>query len=239
MSDDIALVIGATGYTGRAVVAELCARGIETWAHIRPDSTSLDTLRAEFEACGAHVDITPWEKDAIHARVAALRPTLVFGLLGITAAGAKREARRRGSAPPTYMSVDYGLTAMTIDACVAAGIRPRFVYLSSMGVREEARGAYIRARVEAERHLRESGLPYTVARPSFITGGRDEARPAEAIGAAVSDAALDVLGALGARRLRRRYRSRTNDELATALVDAALDPACEGRVLESEELGEN
>lgn len=231
-----AIVFGASGFTGRAVVPALVARGARVFAHIRPDSTRLDVLRPEFEEAGAVVDTTPWDPDALNARVAELQPDMVFGLLGITLAGARREARRTGREAETFRSVDYRLTAMAIDACAAAGSRPRFVYLSSLGVSDKATGAYLKARWEAEQHLRASGLPYTIARPSFITGDRDENRLGESVGAAVVDAGLSVLGALGARKLQDRFRSRDNVELAASLVEAAFDPRCADRILESVDL---
>jgi hypothetical protein len=41
---------------------------------------------------------------------------------------------------------------------------------------------------------------------------------------------------LGARGLAARWRSTTSGTLAAALVRLALDPAAEGRVVESDEL---
>ncbi len=232
-----AFVAGATGYTGQAVVAELMARGHEAVAHIRPGSSRLATLGPQLEALGATVDTTPWDAEALRATLSRVQPAVVFGLLGITRHGARAEERRTGVVP-SYESVDFGLTALLADAAVAAGGAPRFVYLSSLGTGPKARGAYLRARWKAEEHVRASGLPFTFARPSFISGGdRDESRPLERTGAVVVTGALSVLGALGAKRLRRRYGARTAEQLAHALVDAAFDPAAENRVLDSADLG--
>ena len=46
----IAFVAGATGYTGREVVRLLAERGIETYAHIRPDSKSRARFEQQFTA---------------------------------------------------------------------------------------------------------------------------------------------------------------------------------------------
>lgn len=233
----LAFVAGATGYTGRAVVAELRGRGIEVLAHARAGSSRLEGLREGWAALGAEVDTTPWEAEALTARMAERRPDLVFALLGVTRAGAKREGRATGERP-SYETVDYGLTVALADACVAAGVAPRFVYLSSLGAGPRAVGDYLRWRWRAEERLRASGLPLTIARPSFITGpDRDESRPAERIGAVAARGVLGVIGALGGRRLKRRYGPRTGEDLARALVDAALDPARANATLESEDLG--
>lgn len=231
----IAFVAGATGYTGREVVRELAERGVRTLAHVRPDSPRLDAWRERFGALGAEVDTTPWTHDAMAARMAELAPTHVFALLGTTLKRARRAAAE--GRVEDYEAVDFGLTKLLLDAVRDSGLRPRFVYLSSAGASPRARGAYMQVRWRVEEALRDSGLPYTIARPSFITGpDRDETRPGERIGAAVADGLLSVATMFGGRRLAARYRSTSNTALARALVARALDPAAENAVLESEEL---
>jgi uncharacterized protein YbjT (DUF2867 family) len=148
-------------------------------------------------------------------------------------------AGRSGRDPrsQSYEAVDYGLTAILIEALNGAGLSPRFVYLSATGVKETSRSAYYMARVKAEAFLRSSGLPYTIARPSIITGpGRDDKRPLETVSAVVGDGLLSAAALLGGRKLRARYASTTNVRLAEALVRLALDPAGKNRIFESEEL---
>lgn len=170
------------------------------------------------------------------ATLTALRPDLVFALLGTTRARA-RQARRAGGGDEGYEVVDYGLTMLLLGAAEHSGSGPRFVYLSSAGVREGSGNAYLEVRARVERALREGTLPYTVARPSFITGpDRDEFRPGERILSRFVDGVLAMAALLGGRRLRERYRSTTNIRLAEALVRVALDPALLGKVVESEAL---
>jgi uncharacterized protein YbjT (DUF2867 family) len=218
-----AFVAGASGYTGREVVRELVARGIDTTAHVRADSTKLAALVREFEAEGASVDTTAWDEVAFGTTLEKRRPNLVFALLGTTRARA-RAAERSGAPSESYESVDYGLTAILLRASVASASPPRFVYLSALGGGRPSGNAYLSARYKAEGEVRASGLPYVIARPSFVTGpDREESRPAERTAAAVADAVLGVAGHLGARGLRDRYASMTAKELAVALVVLALD----------------
>jgi uncharacterized protein YbjT (DUF2867 family) len=231
----IAFVAGATGYTGREVVRILLERGVRTVAHVRPDSPRAEAWRNRFEADGAAVDSTPWDDAAMTRTLTALQPTHVFSLLGTT------RARRRASAArgrtESYESVDYELTATLIRASLASGSRPRFVYLSSLGVREHTSNPYLVARWRAESVLRASGLPYTIARPSFITGpDRDESRPAERVAAVVANVVGGVARVLGAGRLAGSVTSLTGAELAAGLVRHAFDAASEGATLSSEEL---
>lgn len=229
-----AFVAGATGYTGRAVVEALRAQSIATVAHVRPDSSRKDEFRARFEALGAEVDHTPWEADAVAATVRRLEPTVIFGLLGTTRGRARTEGM---GAVQAYARIDYGLTKWLIDAAVACEPRPRFVYLSAATVKQGTRNAYLAARLRCEDALRDTDLPWTIARPSIITGGdRDESRPLERIGAVVGDATLAVVGVLGGSKMRARYRSTDAATLGRGLVRVALDPAYAGRVVYSEEL---
>lgn len=231
----IAFVAGATGYTGREVVRILVARGVRTVAHVRPDSARLEEWRERFDAAGAAVDSTPWTDAAMASTLTALQPTHVFSLLGTTRAR-RRESASRGIVE-SYETIDYGLTAMLIRAAVASGSAPRFVYLSSLGVREHTSNRYLVARWRAESMLRASGLPYTIARPSLITGpGRDESRPMEHVAAALVNAAAGVARLAGARRLAGRVGSLTGAELAAGLVRHGFDAASANAVVGAEEL---
>ena len=217
-----AFVAGATGYTGRAVVESLIAHGAEAYAHVRPDSAALPRWRNHFADIGATIDTTPWSESAMLATLTRLRPTHIFALLGTTKKRAKR-AEASGRASEDYEAVDYGLTALLLRAAVDSGIAPHFTYLSAIGANARSRNEYVRVRGRIEAELAVSGLPYLIARPSFITGAdRDEPRPAERIGARVADRLLGVAGALGARKLRDRYASMTGTELADSLVRLAL-----------------
>ena len=169
-------------------------------------------------------------------RLRAIRPDLVFALLGTTRARARNRAGT-SARPETYDAIDYGLTSLLLRAVADGDPRPRFVYLSAIGAREDTRNAYLRARGRLETELRESGIPFTIARPSFITGDdREEPRPAERMAARLADAVLAIAGAVGGRTLRERYRSMTGTELASALVAVALSPDAANRSLDAGEL---
>lgn len=233
----VAFVAGATGYTGREVVRALREKGVRTIAHVRPSSRRRESWQAQFGELGAEVDLSPWERDALVQSFERTKPTMVFALLGITKASAKREAQG-GTPAPTYDSVDYGLTALLLRAASSVEPRPRFIYLSSAGIpkSEPRAGSYLHARWKVEKELAESDLRWVSARPSIITGDdRDESRPGERIGGSVLDGALAVAGALGMKRTRDRYRSTTNVILAQALVRLALDETKSG-IVESEHL---
>jgi uncharacterized protein YbjT (DUF2867 family) len=225
-----AFVVGATGYTGKEVVRELALHGVDVVAHVRPDSPRLRDWQQSFGSLGAQVDTTPWQPDTLTQTFHQLAPTHVFGLLGTTQARARKDNS-------SYESVDYALTAMVLDATLAANPAATFVYLSALGVKAGARNSYLAVRWRLETKLRESGLRYVIAHPALITGSdREEFRLGERAAAAGVRIFLGAAGAIGMRGLRDRFATLSGKQLARALVNAALDERCANRVLEVPEL---
>ncbi len=234
-------VAGATGYTGREVVRECVRRGLRTIAHVRADSSRAEHWRRHFSELGAEVDHTAWELGAMKARLEALRPSWVYALLGTTRARGKQSGEQSGASKiaDTYEAVDYGLSILLLEAAVASGSRPRFVYLSALGAEGRPVNAYMDVRKRVEAALRGSGLPYVIARPAFVTGSdREESRPAERVAARVADGLLGALRKLGADKLADKYGSITGAGLARAMVELASRPDTEERAQVVAEAGE-
>lgn len=235
MSAPVAFVAGATGYVGRAVVAALRGRRVTTIAHVRPDSSSLARWRERFVADGALVDTTAWELEPLTAALRDHAVTHVFALLGTT----RRRARAEGISGDIYETVDVGLTRLLAQAAARSPLRPRLMYLSSVGAAAGASSAYLRARARAEAAVRDVGLPWLIARPSIITGpDRDDDRPGERWGATVADGLFKAVGLIGGRAGRAvgaRYASTTPEILAEALVRHSLETPAD-RILEGTEL---
>jgi len=240
MTDPRVFVAGATGYTGRSLVEACARRGIPTVAHVRPDSAGGAEWERLFAEMGAAVDRTPWERPAMTATLARLRPTHVFILLGTTRARSRRAAR--AGRTETYATVDLALPMLLVDAAEDAAaadpaLRPRLVYLSSLGAREDTRNAYVRVRGLVERRLRESGLPWLAVRPAVITGGdRGERRLLERGIGLLGDALLLPLRLAGGGRVRERYRSISGPALGEGIARVALAERGPGRVVMGEEL---
>lgn len=226
-----AFVLGATGFVGREVVRQLCVRGREVVAHVRPDSPRLTEWTERFTALGATVDTTAWKVADLAARWRELQPAQIFILIGTT----RRKAKMEAVHGDIYEAIDLGLTQLAVDAARAAQVTSRLVYLSSVGADPNARSAYLCARGKAEQLVRDSGLPWVIARPSIITGDRDDKRFGEAGAAFVGDGLLALASLVGGKQVRARYRSTTPDVLASALIRIAEAPEHD-RVFDGDDL---
>jgi hypothetical protein len=74
-----------------------------------------------------------------------------------------------------------------------------------------------------------------IARPSIITGERDESRLGEKTAGVFGDGVLAVVGLFGGKNLRARYRSTTPDVLASALIRLGEAPEHD-RIVDGAEL---
>jgi uncharacterized protein YbjT (DUF2867 family) len=218
------LVFGATGFVGREVVRQLRLRSESVVAHIRPGSVQRAQWLATWTEQGAEIDESPWQSEAIVDALSRHRPDVVMIVIGTTVKRAKID----GVDGDIYQRVDFGLTKLVCDAIAHKSFEPmpRVVYLSSMGADPKARSAYLRARGQAEVEVQTCGASWAIARPAIITGERDDSRPGERVGAIVGDAALFAAKLFGAKKTAVRYRSTTQDILASALIRlATVTPA--------------
>lgn len=72
----------------------------------------------------------------------------------------------------TYLEIDAGGTRRLAAACRRSAVR-RIVYLSGAGTSEDRPEPWFRAKVVAERAVRESGCEWTILRPSWVYGPED------------------------------------------------------------------
>lgn len=129
------------------------------------------------------------------------------------------------------------MTLQLLDAARALQPAPRFVYLSSLGADRPGGNAYLQVRAKIEQRLSLGTVPYTIVRPSFITGeDREEARPAEKLSAAVLTGLLNGLALVGISYPRDQFGALTGAQLAEGMVHVALNPDYLQRIVETHQL---
>lgn len=60
-----------------------------------------------------------------------------------------------------------------VEACKEKKVK-RFIHISALGTRENARSEYHKTKWEAEEIIRSAGLDYTIFRPSVLFGKEDK-----------------------------------------------------------------
>jgi uncharacterized protein YbjT (DUF2867 family) len=151
-------VTGATGFVGRAVIQALRAEGYIVRCLVRRGS------ERDLQGLGA---IERVEGDVLMPQNLADDMggcQAVIHLVGII-----REDPARGT---TFHTVHTRGTRNVIQAAAAAGIR-RYLHMSALGTRPEARARYHQTKWAAEEAVRASGLAWTIFRPSVIYGRGD------------------------------------------------------------------
>jgi uncharacterized protein YbjT (DUF2867 family) len=138
------LVVGSTGLLGSAITKLLLEQGAPVRVLVRRGSTEL----AGAEAVRGDL------KDPASLAVACAGVTTV-----ITTANS---AQRGGE--DTVSTVDLEGNAALIDAATKAGVR-HFIFVSAAAVDEASPIALFAAKARTERHLRESGMKWTVIAP--------------------------------------------------------------------------
>jgi NADH dehydrogenase len=155
------LVVGGSGFIGKALCAELKARGHNATAMSRNPGTAglpkgvekavgdvraYDSIRSSFDG-----------KDVV-VNLVALSPLF----------------RPKGGL--SHREVHLQGTENVVEAATDAGVG-RIVQMSALGADPDGPTEYIRTKGQAERVVRDSGLEYTTFRPSVVFGDGGEFVP--------------------------------------------------------------
>jgi len=197
-----ALLAGGSGLVGGLAIPHLLAPGafdrvVALGRRPLPARPGLDPLTVDF-AC---LDAEPTAPAV--AALCALGTTI-----------------RKAGSRAAFKAVDVDAVVAFARLARRGGART-FVLVSSVGADPHSPNFYLRCKGEAEEAVAGLGFRRFVAlRPSLLLGARQESRPGEAIGKALTP----LLNALLQGRLRR-YRGIAADTVAAAAARAALDPA--------------
>jgi NADH dehydrogenase len=153
-------VTGSTGFVGNHVLHELVEKGHQVKALVRPGSEhklkrpdDVETIPGTVEEIADLIQGMQGCEAAIH-------------LVGIIRAFPSRDI--------TFERLHTEAAANVIGAAKEAKVQ-RLLHMSALGAREDGPTAYLRTKFAAEELVRQSGLNYTIFRPSLIFGRGGEA----------------------------------------------------------------
>ncbi len=152
------VITGATGFIGRAIVARARAEGHQVRAIVR-DPSAAQWLKDKFDCALVAGNVL----DAPTLASAFSKAQSVIHLVGII--------RERGV--QTFDNVHRQATGNVVAAAQKAGAT-RFVHMSALGTRPAARSRYHQTKWAAEEIVRQSGLAWTIFRPSLVYGPGDQ-----------------------------------------------------------------
>ncbi|UFJ41296.1 complex I NDUFA9 subunit family protein [Brevibacillus humidisoli] len=157
------LLTGATGYVGKGILPQLTADGHDVVCLIRPGSERKLTAAVEHMGAVSVQTGDLFDQESLEAAVAGC--DAIIHLVGII-----REKPKKGI---TFDQVHVTGTRHLVEAAKKAGIS-RFIQMSALGARANAVSSYHQTKFAAEQIVIESGIPYTIFRPSVIFGPDDE-----------------------------------------------------------------
>ncbi len=147
------LILGGTGFVGRAICSKLVAGGHS----ITVPTRKRDNARALFPLPSVTVEEADCADLATLSRLAQGKDA-VINLVGILNGNFER--------------MHVTLTATILAACKAAGVT-RYLHMSALGASAEGPSDYQKSKAKAETLVRASGLDFTIFAPSVIFGRGD------------------------------------------------------------------
>ena len=164
MDAKIVALAGGSGFIGRAIARRLVAGGS---IKVRVFTRNIEKARARLDLSGVEFVRADIAHPASLADALKGANTIVDA---IQFDGYPVENLRRGL---TFERIDYGGAVTLIDAAKQAGVH-QFIYISGAASDENSTHPGFRAKGRAERAIRESGLTYTIFRPSLVYGPEDK-----------------------------------------------------------------
>ncbi len=152
-------VLGGSGFVGQHIVRLLAAQGLNVVVPTRHRERAREDLivlpTVDVVACNVH------DPAQLAQRVAGM--DAVINLVGVL---------HGGHGENSFATAHVELARKVVAACRDAGV-PRLLHMSALNAGAESRSVYLRTKGEAETVVRDSGLQWTIFRPSVMFGPGD------------------------------------------------------------------
>jgi len=148
-------ITGGTGFVGRNILNAIRGKGIKITAFVRAGSEERLPFLEDVDV--AYGDVTNPETLASAINEA----DAVIHLVGII--------REYPSSNITFEKLHFEATQNIVKAAVDAGVK-RFIFMSANGATQNGASAYQTTKWRAEQEVRNSGMDWTIFRPSVIFG---------------------------------------------------------------------
>ncbi|MEG0386216.1 MAG: NAD(P)H-binding protein [Solibacillus sp.] len=196
-----ALVVGATGVVGSALVKLLCDSGKYVAVNV------ISRRKLNFTHPKLNVKIREFDQIADQDMEFAHE---IFCCLGTTI--------KKAGSQSEFEKVDFEYPLSIAALAKNHGVA-HFIVISAMGANDEAMAHYSRVKGKLENELIAMNFPQlSIVRPSLIIGDRDEFRLGESIGAKV----MKVMNPLLVGSMAK-YRSISAKQIALAMLNIALN----------------
>ena len=200
-------ITGGTGFVGTNLRQALGERPLRLLVRKKADAASL---------AGGNVEVVEGD---------VTRPLTLRGAMDGCEAAIHLVAIIAEEGGATFDEVIRQGTVNTVDEAKRVGIR-RFLFMSALGTRHDPHFGYFEAKWQAEQAVMESGIPWTIFRPSVIFGPGDEF--ITTLARLVSLA--PVIPVVGAGT--SKFQPVAVREVAQAYVRALDDPETAGHIYE-------
>ena len=157
----VVLVAGGSGFIGSHIVRRLAAKGHRVVVMSRHPERANGRVPAGVSFRTGDVN----DADSLRAAMAGV--DVVVGAVQFP-----NHPVEKPSKGYTYVKVDGEGTTRLVQVARAAGVK-RFVYIGGAGTREGQTAPWFQGKLMAEKAVRESGIPYTIFRPSWVYGPED------------------------------------------------------------------
>lgn len=150
-------IVGGTGFVGSYLVLDLLQRGYSLHLLINQTDPGLVSPGGRIKSFKGSI-----ENEQVLCECFA-GSDIVYHLVGLIA-----ETRHK-----TFKGTVAEGTAGLVSAARKTGVR-RIIYLSALGAAKDSKSIYFQTKGDAEQHVMNSGLDYTIFRPSIIYGLEDK-----------------------------------------------------------------